>query len=367
MIPFFDIHSAHAGLQEQLKSAFDRVSQSGQLIMGSELSAFEEEFATYCGARYCVGVGNGLDALALALRAGGIGPGDEVLVPSQTFIATWLAVTMVGATPVPVEIDERHYVLDAKRIAEKITPRTAAIIPVHLFGQPAQMDEIRAIAETAGLFVLEDAAQAHGARFGGRRSGSLGHAAAFSFYPTKNLGAMGDGGAVVTDDAALAEKLRALRNYGSKIKYVHEVQGTNSRLDELQAAILRVKLRYLDDWNAQRRAIAQRYTDALQGLESVNTPLVMAETEHVFHLYVVRNARRDALSSFLGERGIATAIHYPTAPHMQRAFEGLGIKADDLPLARRAADEALSLPLWPQMRLSDVDTVARNIREFVGV
>ncbi|MBK5120869.1 DegT/DnrJ/EryC1/StrS family aminotransferase [Burkholderia sp. R-69980] len=364
MTPFFDIHSAHADLQEEFKKVFDRVANSGQLIMGPELAAFESEFAAYCGARYCVGVGNGLDALALALRAKGIGGGDEVLVPSQTFMATWLAVSMVGAVPVPVEIDEAHFVMDPKRIEQKITKRTVAIIPVHLFGQPAQMDEIRAIADRAGLFILEDAAQAHGARLGDRRCGSLGDAAAFSFYPTKNLGALGDGGAVVTNDAALAEKLLALRNYGSKVKYVHDVQGTNSRLDELQAAILRTKLNRLDGWNQGRRAIAARYSAGLEGVRGIVTPREMEGTEHVFHLYVIRCAQRDELAQYLQQRGIATAIHYPTAPHMQGAFKDLDIPAQAYPDARRAAEEVLSLPMWPQMDHGAVDEVIKAVREF---
>ncbi|SAL61440.1 DegT/DnrJ/EryC1/StrS family aminotransferase [Caballeronia telluris] len=363
MIPFFDMHAVQSTLQQQISDAFERVSRSGHMILGPESTAFEEEFAHYCGARFCVGVGNGLDALALTLRAWGIGPGDEVLVPSHTFIATWLAVSMVGATPVPVEIDE-HHVLDARCLAARITPRSAAVIPVHLYGQAAAMDEIRGIAGKAGLLVLEDAAQAHGAKYRQRRCGSLGDAAAFSFYPTKNLGAMGDGGAIVTDDAALADKLMALRNYGSKAKYVHEIPGTNSRLDELQAAILRTKLPYLDDWNDRRRAIAQHYTAGLKGLDGIETPLIAPHNDHVFHLYVVRAKEREKLISFLAHREIKTAIHYPLAPHMQRAFSELGIPANDLPLARRAAEELLSLPLWPQMRIDDVDRVVEALRDF---
>ncbi|SOZ98481.1 Erythromycin biosynthesis sensory transduction protein EryC1 [Cupriavidus taiwanensis] len=364
MVPFFDMHAGHAALQEQFASIFSRVTRSGQLIMGPELLEFEQEFAKYCGVKYCVGVGNGLDALALSLRSKGVGAGDEVLVPSQTFMATWLAVSMVGATPVPVEIDEKYFIMDPKRIEEKITSRTVAIIPVHLFGQPAQMNEICAIAERAGLFVLEDAAQAHGAMYAGQRCGSLGHAAAFSFYPTKNLGALGDGGAVVTDDYTLAEKLRALRNYGSKAKYVHDIQGTNSRLDELQAAILRLKLSELDNWNAKRRALADRYTAGLDGLSDIVTPLAVEGTEHVYHLYVIRSKRRNELLDHLKHCGITAAIHYPTAPHMQGAFADLNIPADALPAARRAADEVLSLPLWPQMGDDVVETVVAAVRGF---
>lgn len=363
MIPFFDMQAVQTALKPQLSEAFERVSRSGHMILGPELAAFEEEFARYCGVRFCIGVGNGLDALALTLRAWDIGPGDEVLVPSHTFIATWLAVSMVGATPVPVEIDE-HYMLDPRCLAERITPRSAAVIPVHLYGQAAPMDEIREIASKAGLLVLEDAAQAHGAMYRERRCGSLGHAAAFSFYPTKNLGAMGDGGGIVTDDPALADKLKALRNYGSKAKYVHEVSGVNSRLDELQAAILRVKLPHLDDWNERRRAIARHYTSRLEGLEGIETPLIAPNNEHVFHLYVIRAREREKLMQFLASREIAGAIHYPVAAHMQGAFSMLGIPANDLPLARRAAEEVLSLPLWPQMRIEDADRVIEALHDF---
>ncbi|WP_250479410.1 MULTISPECIES: DegT/DnrJ/EryC1/StrS family aminotransferase [unclassified Caballeronia] len=364
MTPFFDMQAAHGELQQQFKETFARVALGGQLIMGPELTAFETEFAAYCGVKHCIGVGNGLDALALALRAKGIGAGDEVLVPSQTFMATWLAVTIVGATPVPVEIDEKHFVVDSAHIERKITSRTKAIIPVHLFGQPAQMHEINQIAHRRGLFVLEDAAQAHGAKLGDQRCGSLGDAAAFSFYPTKNLGALGDGGAVVTNDTKLADKLIALRNYGSKVKYVHDVKGTNSRLDELQAALLRIKLPLLDGWNQARRKIADRYTVGLQSLSEVVLPSALAGTEPVFHLYVIRCKRRDELAKFLQERHIATAIHYPTAPHMQGAFKDLGIPADAFPDARRAADEVLSLPMWPQMSEEAIDEVVRSVREF---
>jgi len=363
MIPFFDMHALQAAVQQDVSDAFERVSRSGHVILGPELAAFEEAFASYCGARYCVGVGNGLDALALALRARGIGPGDEVLVPSHTFIATWLAVSMVGATPVAVEIDD-CFLMDPKRLSERITPRSAAVIPVHLYGQAVAMDKINEIARNAGLFVLEDAAQAHGASHHERRCGALGDAAAFSFYPTKNLGAMGDGGAIVTDDGLLADKLRALRNYGSKRKYVHETEGTNSRLDEVQAAILRVKLPYLDAWNQRRNMIAERYTAGLKGLDGLATPRIAPGNTHVFHLYVTRTGRRDDLMSFLSRREITTAIHYPTPAHRQGAFAHLNIPASDLPLACRAADEVLSLPMWPQMTDGQVDRVIAAVREF---
>jgi dTDP-4-amino-4,6-dideoxygalactose transaminase len=366
MIPFFDIHAGHAALKAEFSAAFDRVLASGHVIMGPELTAFESAFAEFCGAKHCIGVGNGLDALALALRARGIGPGDEVIVPSQTFIATWLAVSMVGATPVPVEIDEATYTLDPKLIPAKLTDKTAAIIPVHLYGLPADMEAINRIAKDSGLFVLEDAAQAHGARHAGKRAGALGHAAAFSFYPTKNLGGMGDGGAVVTDDDALASELRKLRNYGSREKYVHETAGVNSRLDELQAALLMPKLARLDEWNEKRRVIAARYSAGLAKTPGIEIPVVPAGCEHVYHLYVIQTATRDALHEYLKGQGIATLIHYPIAPNAQAAYRELGISNEAVPIAARVAAQTLSLPIWPQMSLDTVDEVVRHINNFVN-
>ena len=366
MISFFDINAGHAELGNGLQDAFKRVLESGSIIMGAELQAFEEEFAAYCGVKHCIGVGNGLDALALALRARGIGPGDEVLVPSQTFIASWLAVSMTGATPVPVEIDPATYGIDATRLRDHVTPRTKAIMPVHLYGSPADMDAINAIAREFNLFVLEDAAQAHGAYYKGKRAGALGHAAGFSFYPSKNLGALGDGGAIVTDDDQLAADLRRLRNYGSNKKYVHEVAGVNSRLDELQAAILRVKLPSLDHGNERRRAIAERYTAGLQGIADLHTPASVEGATPVYHLYVIRTTRRDELVAYLGKQGVTCLIHYPIAPHQQGAYADLGIPADSLPLANQAAAQTLSLPIWPQMPLSHVDEVIAHIKQFMS-
>lgn len=364
MIPFFDIHATHAAVANELKDAFARVLASGHIIMGSELEKFETEFAAYCGIKHCIGVGNGLDALALALRARGIGPGDEVIVPSQTFIATWLAVSMVGATPVPVEIDPGTYGLDTSRIAAALTAKTKGIVPVHLYGAPVDMKGISDIAARHGLFVLEDAAQAHGAQYLGRRAGALGDAAAFSFYPTKNLGALGDGGAIVTNDDRLAADLRRLRNYGSNKKYVHEVAGVNSRLDELQAAFLRVRLRTLDKENDQRRAIAARYTEGLRTLPGITTPVSVAGAVPVYHLYVIRSKQRDALAAYLNEHKIGCLVHYPTTPHMQAAYAELALAPDSLPLARAAAAETLSLPMWPGMSEAQVDTVIDRIRQF---
>lgn len=365
MIPFCDINTSHSGLRPQLEEAFHRVLDSGNLIMGGELDAFETEFAEYCGAQHCIGVGNGLDALALTLRAKGIGPGDEVIVPSHTFIATWLAVSMVGAVPVPVEIDANLYTLDPHRIREKLTTKTRAIIPVHLYGLPADMDPINQIAVDAGLFVLEDAAQAHGARYNGVRSGKLGNAAAFSFYPTKNLGALGDGGAVVTDDETLANELRQLRNYGSKKKYVHDSAGVNSRLDELQAAFLRIKLPHLDLWNTSRRKLAERYSNGLKHISGVKIPVIPEGCEHVFHLYVIQSNYRDELAAFLKKKGINVLTHYPIAPHMQGAYAGMPCSGNSLPIAEQAAKDCLSLPLWPQMSIAEVEAVVDCIKEFM--
>jgi dTDP-4-amino-4,6-dideoxygalactose transaminase len=338
---------------------------SGWYILGEELEAFEAEFAGYCGAEFCVGVANGLDALQLILRAYGIGPGDEVIVPSHTFIATWLAVTYAGANPVPVEPpDDATYTISPRLIEAAISPRTRAIMPVHLYGCPADMTPIMHIAARHGLKVIEDAAQAHGARYLGRRAGNLGDAAAFSFYPGKNLGAFGDGGAITTNDAELAAKLRSLRNYGSSAKYVHDMIGLNSRLDPLQAAILRVKLRKLDEWNERRLTLAERYRQRLAGA-GLSLPEIPAGFDSVFHLFVVRTARRDVLQAGLREAGIDTLIHYPIPPHRQGAYSRM--QDQTLPVAERLAGEVLSLPMGPHLSIDDVDEVANQIRRMQEV
>lgn len=360
-IAFLDIARLHTALESELTRAFQRVVKSGHFILGAELEAFEAEFAAYSGVSDCVGVGNGLEAIHLLLRAYGIGEGDEVIVPSNTFIATWLAVTHSGATPVPVEPDPETYNIDPKRIEEVITSRTRAIIPVHLYGQPADMDPILAIAAKHSLLVIEDAAQAQGAHYKGRRTGSLGHAAATSFYPGKNLGALGDGGAVLTNDKVIADKVRILRNYGSPQKYHHVHLGYNSRLDEVQAAFLRVKLPLLDEWNRQRRKIAEAYRQALSGLPLV-LPVTPEWAEPVWHVYVVRSGQRDALRHFLAEQQISTLIHYPTPPHLQPCYADFA--NHHLPVAAQLALEALSLPLFPLMREDEVDMVVRAIHQF---
>jgi dTDP-4-amino-4,6-dideoxygalactose transaminase len=343
-VPFLDLAAINAETGARLDAALTRVRTASHYVMGPELEAFESEFATYCGAEHCVGVANGLEALVLALRAAGIGPGDEVIVPSHTFIATWLAVSACGASVVPVEPVPTGFNIDPAGIEAAITPRTRAIIPVHLYGEPADMDAINTLAQKHGLFVLEDAAQAHGARFKGRRTGALGHAAAFSFYPAKNLGALGDGGAVVTGDKVLADRIRALRSYGSTERYVHPLQGGNSRLDEIQAACLRVKLPGLDAGNARRRRQATTYMEAL-GSTSLLLPKPEKAGEPVWHLFVVQSAERDDLQKKLATAGIATLIHYPCPPHLQGAYAALGFGRGAFPRAEKLANEVLSLPI----------------------
>ena len=365
MIPFLDLKAPYLELKQELDEAIARVVSSGWFIGGPELDQFEAEYASYCGATHTLGVANGLDALHLALRAMDVGPGDEVIVPSNTYIATWLAVSQCGATPVPVEPDARTFNIDPALIEAAITPRTKVILPVHLYGQPADMDPILVIARKHGLRVLEDGAQAHGARYKGQRLGAHGDAVAWSFYPGKNLGAMGDGGAVTTNDAQLADRIRVLRNYGSRVKYVNEVQGYNSRLDPLQAAILRVKLAHLDEWNARRRAIAARYQ---QGLVDCGLTLPYAPdwAEPVWHLYVVRHPQRDPFQNKLGESGIGTLIHYPIPPHLQQAYEDSGWEQGGFPLAERMADQVLSLPIGPHLEAEQVAVVIGATKKAVA-
>ena len=347
-VPFLDLGAAYSELKAEIETAVLASLRSGWYIGGQEVEAFEHEFAAYTETCHCAGVANGLDALHLALRAMDIGAGDEVIVPSNTYIATWLAVSQCGAIPVPVEPLESTCNIDPGRIEAAITPRTKAIIPVHLYGQPADLDSILAIAHKHGLRVLEDAAQAHGARYKGKRIGGHGDVVAWSFYPGKNLGALGDAGAVTTNDPDIADRIRVLRNYGSRVKYVNEVQGYNSRLDPVQAAALRVKLKVLDAWNSRRGKIAARYTVALAGTGLV-LPTVPAWAEPVWHLYVVQSSRRDALQKTLGEAGIGTLIHYPIPPHLQQAYAEAGYVKGRFPIAERLANQVLSLPIGPQL------------------
>jgi dTDP-3-amino-3,4,6-trideoxy-alpha-D-glucose transaminase len=339
------------------------VLASGRYLLGPELAAFEQDFADFVGARHCIAVGSGLDALVLVVEARGISGGDEVIVPGNTFVATWLAARRAGATPVPVDPDPGTYNIDPDGLEAAITSRTRMIVPVHLYGRPAAMDDVRTVAARHGLFVLEDAAQAHGARVGNTRAGALADAAAWSFYPSKNLGALGDGGAITTDDDGLAERLRMLRNYGSSAKYRHELSGVNSRLDELQAAVLRVKLAQLDAWNERRRSVAARYIAGLAETELV-LPGVPADAEHVWHLFVVRTPRRDELRRALSDAGVETGIHYPLAPHRQPVFADLAIDPRSLPVSERLQHEVLSLPIGPHLTDDQVDHVVDRIRAF---
>jgi len=359
-IPFLDLGAAYRELQPDIDAAVQRVLASGWYILGPEVAAFEAEWAEFCGVGHAVGLANGLDALTLALRALEIGPGDEVIVPSNTYIATWLAVSAVGATPVPVEPDPATHNIDPALIEAAITDRTRALLPVHLYGQPADLDPIIALARRHDLAVVEDAAQAHAARYKGRRIGGHGDVVCWSFYPGKNLGALGDAGAVTTNRADLAERVRLLHNYGSREKYVNEVQGANSRLDPIQAAVLRVKLTHLEEWTERRRGIARHYADGLQGTDLI-LPAVPEWADPAWHLYVVRTTERTRLQSRLAEAGIGSLIHYPIPPHMQEAYAALGIAPDALPLAQRLADEVVSLPMGPQMTPAEVEAVCSAV------
>ncbi|HEY8639286.1 MAG TPA: DegT/DnrJ/EryC1/StrS family aminotransferase [Solirubrobacterales bacterium] len=348
-IKFIDLRAAHEEIGAELNAAVSRVVDSGWYLLGPELESFESEFAEYCGTRHCVGVASGLSALELALQAAGIGPGDEVIVPAYTWVATWIAVTKTGARPVPVDVEEHTYNIDPRQIPAAITSSTAAIVPVHLRGQPADMDAISEIAEAHRLAVIEDAAQAHGARHRGRRAGSLATAAAFSFYPTKNLGALGDGGAVTTDDDEIADRVRLLRNYGTRDRYSIETAGVNSRLAEIQAAVLRVKLPRLDDWNAARARLAEIYRLAFADHDSLSVPEVPDWADPVWHLFVVGHPDRNACRAALEEQGIETLVHYPVPPHLSGAYGDFGMGRGSFPVTECLADATLSLPIYPQL------------------
>ena len=348
-VPFLDLKAAYKELQAPLDAAYRRVMGSGGYVMGQEVEAFEDEFAGYCESRYCIGVGNGLDALHLILRGYEIGAGDEVVVPANTYIATWLAVSYAGATPVPVEPDIHTYNIDPRQIEKAITTNTRAIIAVHLYGQPADMDLIADIAQRHHLKVIEDAAQAHGARYKGKKVGNLGDAAGFSFYPGKNLGAWGDAGAVVTNDKELANRVRMLRNYGSQVKYYHDLKGVNSRLDSLQAAFLRVKLKHLDEWNNRRQNVAGHYLNAMTEIPELTLPSVPRWAEPVWHQFVIRHQQRDKLQEFLEECKIGSLIHYPVPPHLSKAYAEQGWKFGDYPVTEEMAATMLSLPIGPHL------------------
>lgn len=363
IIPAFELKRQSEMLRPELDEAVARIMAGGSYILGEEVAAFEKEFADYCHAAHAVGVASGTDALQLALMACGVGAGDEVIAPSHTAVATIAAIEMTGARPVLVDIDLTRYTIDPKQIAEAITPHTRAIIPVHLYGCPADMNSILEIARAKNIFVIEDASQAHGATVAGQRVGSLGQIAAFSFYPTKNLGAFGDGGAVATNDSQLAEKVHLLRQYGWKERYISQVKGLNSRLDELQAGILRVKLRHLEEWNQRRRHLANLYFDLLSGSD-LTLPPQPADLEPVYHQFVIRHPRRDALRETLRSQGIQTLVHYPVPVHLQPAYANLGLRRGSLPKSEQAADEVLSLPLYPELTEDQVQRVAEACLGF---
>jgi dTDP-4-amino-4,6-dideoxygalactose transaminase len=363
-VPFLDLKPQYRELHEQLDEAYRRVAESSRFILGPEVEHFEAEFAAYCEAKHCVGAGNGLDALHLILRAAEIGPGDEVIVPGNTYIASWLAASYAGATPVPVEPDENTYNIDPVTIEAAITERTRAIMAVHLCGQPADMDAINEVASGHDLKVIEDCAQAHGARYKGKRVGALGFAAAFSFYPGKNLGALGDGGAVVTNDAELARRVRIIGNYGSEVKYYNESKGINSRLDEFQAAFLRVKLARLDEWNDRRRQTATQYLQALKGITDLALPQVPDWADPVWHLFMVRHPQRDLLQKHLTSNGVGTIIHYPVPPHLQKAYAELGYSRGRFPVSEKLAEEVISLPMSAYQTAAETSYVVEQLASF---
>lgn len=363
-VPFFSFADMNRALGEAPFEVFRRFWEQQWYILGASVTQFEHEYAAWNGTQHCIGVANGLDALHLALRALNIGPGDEVIVPSNTYIATWLAITQTGAKPVPVEPDPATFNLDPARIEAAIGPATRAIMPVHLYGRACNMSAIMVIAEKHGLYVVEDNAQAHGARHAGRLTGSFGHLNATSFYPTKNLGALGDAGALTTDDPELATRIRLLRNYGSTRKYYNDVPGYNSRLDELQAALLSMKLPFLEEWTRQRRRLADLYQSQLKDIEELVLPGASDPEAHVWHLFVVRTGQRDGLAAHLDTQGIGWMIHYPLPPHLQEAYRSLGYRRGDFPLAEQIADTCLSLPLFPGMTEEQVGMVATAIQQF---
>lgn len=363
-VPFIDLRGQYLQLKDEIQPALEDIMSRGGFILGQEVSDFESDFAAYSDCSEGVGVASGLDALKIALRALDIGPGDEVITAANTFIATTLAVSSIGATPVLVDIDETSYNLDPEKLEAAITSATKAIIPVHLYGQPAEMDAIGKIAEKHGLRVVEDASQAHGARYHGKRVGSISDIAAFSMYPGKNLGAYGDAGVCTTRDTSLAERMRTLRNYGSDRKYYHDELGENSRLDSIQAAVVGIKLKHLDAWSDRRRAAAAGYTERLADVGDIVTPKVAANVEHVFHLYVIRTQQRDALMAHLQDRGIGCIIHYPVPIHLQKAYEDMAWKQGQFPLTEACADEILSLPMFPDLSEAQLDEVADGVRSF---
>ena len=362
-VPFLELRPGYDELRAEFDAAYHRVMDSGWYLLGNELEEFEAQFATYCGTKYCIGVGNGLDALHLILKGYGIGAGDEVIVPSNTYIATWLAVSYAGASPVPVEPNPETFNIEAEAVEAAVTSMTKAVMPVHLYGQPANMEGVVRVARKYGLKVIEDNAQAHGARYLGRRTGSLGDAAAISFYPGKNLGAFADAGAVTTNDDQLADRIRALRNYGSIKKYHNDFQGYNSRMDEMQAAFLRIKLRKLDEWNARRCSVAARYLSELDGIPRLKLPIILEGVEPVWHIFALRHPRRDELQASLAKVGIGTLIHYPIPPHLSGAYAKSGWNPGDFPIAEEIAKTELSLPMGPHLAPESQHAAIQAIRQ----
>jgi dTDP-4-amino-4,6-dideoxygalactose transaminase len=363
-IPFLSLDAINEKIRPGMLAAFATVFDSKQYILGKAVQQFEAEYAAFNTVPHCIGVSNGLDALLLCLKALGIGPGDEVIVPSNTYIASVLAISYAGATPVFTEPDEATFNMNPQLIEAAITPRTKAIMPVHLYGQCCSMDAIVQTAAKHRLYVIEDNAQSQGAAYNGKPAGSFGIANGTSFYPAKNLGALGDAGAVTTGDEAIAQKIRVLRNYGSQKKYYNETAGHNMRLDELQAALLSVKLKYLAGWTAERQQLARWYDAALNGIGDVVTPAIAPGATHVYHLYVIRTARRDALQQYLQQQGIGTLIHYPVPPHLQQAYKHLGYKKGDFPIAEQLANTCLSLPIYPGLQQQQVMYIASTIQSF---
>ena len=363
-IPLVDLRGQYAPLQEEVKEAISGVLDGMNLFLGENVFQLESDFAEFCNAKHAVGVGSGTDALYLGLRALGVGPGDEVITVPNTFIATVSAISMVGAKPVFVDIDPETYLMDTPKIQAAITERTKVLLPVHLYGQPVAMDKVRMLASEHGLAVLEDACQAHGAEYRGVRTGTLGDAAAYSFYYSKNIGAYGEGGIVVTDSRDIATQLQLLRNHGSSTRYHSVLYGMNSRLDEIQAAVLRIKLRHLEQWNDARRALAGEYNRRLAGLAGVVTPAEAPDAKHVYHLYVIRVQERDELLAWLKGHGVHAGIHYPVPIHLQEACSDLGYKEGDFPVTEKVTNEIISLPIYPELTIDDLDYICQTIGDF---
>lgn len=363
-IPFISLTPQHDLIRKEMEKGFKKVIGGKRFVLGEAVAAFEKEFANYSGVRHCVTVANGLDALYISLKVLGVSQGDEVIVPAFTCAPTWMAVSRTGATPVAVEVDAKSFNIDATKIEQAVTSKTKAIVPVNLFGRPANFFEILTVARQRNIIVVEDNAQGHGANVGGKKTGSFGSINATSFYPTKNLGALGDGGAITTDDSVLAEKARQLRNYGSSSRFHHDAIGINSRLDELQAAFLRIKLTYLDEWNEQRSKLAFRLQKLLEGVGDLKLPRDGKGAHSVYHLFVVSTSRRDQLREFLQQRGVETDIHYPLPPHLQKAYAHLGYKTGSFPITENICETILSLPLWPGMTEQQVDYVGECVKKF---